>query len=140
MAAVTTIQGPVAGTKAWEVWTGRVLSGLPVLLMLFSASMKLSYGAAFVETWTKTFGFQESALTPVGILEVLCVAVYLVPRTAVLGAILLAAYLGGAVVTHVRVGDPFVIPIVLGVFVWAGLYLRDRRLRALLPLRAPSKT
>ena len=73
-------------------------------------------------------------LTTVGRLELACVAVYLVPRTAVVGAGLLSAYLGGAVAAHVRVGDPFVIPVILGLFVWTGLYPRDERVRALLPI------
>jgi hypothetical protein len=69
------------------------------------------------------------------VLELFCAAVYVVPRTAVLGAVLLTGYLGGAVATHVRVGDAFIVPLLLGVLVWAGLYLRDERVRALLPLR-----
>jgi hypothetical protein len=85
--------------------------------------------------WTTKFGYPESMLTAVGLLEIACTIVYLIPRTAALGAVLLTAYLGGAVASHVRVSDPFVIPIVLGVFVWAGLYLRDARVRELLPLR-----
>ena len=125
-------------TKRWQLWTGRVLSAIPVLMMVFSASMKLSHAAGFVPVWTDHLGFQESALAGVGVLELLCVAVYLVPRTSVLGAILLAAYLGGATAAHVRVGDPFLIPVVLGILAWAGLYLRDARLRALVPLRAAS--
>ena len=122
-------------TKPWQLWTGRVLSAIPALMMLFSASMKLSHAAGFVPVWTDHLGFPESALAGVGVLELLCVVVYVVPRTSVLGAILLAAYLGGATTAHVRVGDPFLIPVVLGILVWAGLYLRDGRLRELLPLR-----
>jgi hypothetical protein len=118
------------------LWTGRVLSALPVLLMVFSASMKLSHAPQFVEQWTGKFGYPESELTAIGLLELACVALYAVPRTAVLGAVLLTGYLGGAVATHVRVGDPSgVTAFVLGIFVWAGLYLRDERVRALLPLR-----
>lgn len=123
-------------TKAWQLWTGRVLSGLPALMMLFSASMKLSHAPQFVEMWTGKLGFPESALSPIGILELVCVVTYLVPRTAVLGAGLLSAYLGGAVASHVRVGDPFVVPVILGLLIWAGLYLRDERVRALVPLRS----
>lgn len=124
--------------KGWRLWTGRVLSGLPVLMMLFSASMKLSHAPQFVEMWTGKLGWPESSLTGIGLLELACVALYAVPRTSVLGAGLLSAYLGGAVATHVRVGDPFVAPVVLGLLVWAGLYLRDERLRALVPLRSAS--
>jgi hypothetical protein len=71
-----------------------------------------------------------------GILEVSCVIIFLIPRTAVLGAILIAAYMGGATATHVRVGDPFYATVLVGVFVWLGLWLREPRLRALLPLRS----
>lgn len=74
---------------------------------------------------------------PLGVLELACTVIYLIPATSVIGAILLAGYMGGAICTHWRVGDPFVIQIVLGVFAWLGLYLRDDRLKALLPLRRP---
>lgn len=70
-----------------------------------------------------------------GILEIVCTVTYAVPRTAMLGAILLTGYLGGATATHVRIGDSFISPVILGVLVWGGLFLRDPRLRALIPLR-----
>lgn len=122
-----------AAPAAWKVWSGRVLSALPVLMLFFSASMKVSHATAFMEAWSK-FGFPEGLATPIGIVEFGAAIIYAIPKTRVLGAILLSAYLGGAVVTHVRVGDPFVAPIVLGILVWAGLYLRDARVRELLPL------
>lgn len=133
-------QVPAAGAppsrKKWVLWTGRALSALPVLLMVFSASMKLMHAPQVVEQWVGKFGYPESSLTGIGLLELACVLVYLIPRTAVLGAVLLAGYLGGAVATHVRIGDPsFVMPLILGILAWAGLYLRDERLRALIPLR-----
>jgi hypothetical protein len=81
------------------------------------------------------FGYSEDSLLGIGILELTCVLVYAVPRTTFLGSVLMTAYLGGAVATHVRVSDAFVIPVVLGVLVWVGLYLREPRLRALAPLR-----
>jgi uncharacterized membrane protein YphA (DoxX/SURF4 family) len=117
------------------VWTGRILSALAVLLLLFSAWMKFSGPPQVVEMFTGKFGYPPATLLIFGILEVSCVVVYLIPRTAILGATLLTGYLGGAIATHVRVGDPFLVPLVLGVVVWAGLYLRDERLRTLLPLR-----
>jgi hypothetical protein len=120
------------------LWTGRALSALPVLGLLLSASMKLSHAPQLVAQWTGKLGYAESSLTAIGLLELACLLVYLVPRTAVLGAVLLTGYLGGAVATHVRIADPAAItPLVVGILVWAGLYLRDARLRALLPLRAP---
>ena len=132
---------PGIGSPArWMVWTGRVLSALPAVLMVLSASMKLSHAPAMLESWTGKFGFQESALTSIGLLELACVIMYVVPRTSILGAVLLTGYLGGAIVTHVRIGDPSaVMPFVLGVIAWAGLYLRDTRLRALLPLRKSTR-
>lgn len=128
-------------SKKWMIWTGRVLSALPVAMLLFSASMKLSHAPQFVDAWVNKFGFSEGSLTGIGLLEIACAVVYVVPRTAVLGAILLAGYLGGAVATHVRIGDPgFVTPLVLGIMAWAGLYLRDERVRSLLPLRRATGT
>jgi hypothetical protein len=114
-----------------------VLSALPVPLMIMSGSMKLMHAPQFVGMWTGKLGWQESTLSGIGILELACLAIYLVPRTAFLGAVLLTAYLGGAVAAHVRIGDAFVVPVLLGVLVWAGLYLRDERVRTLvLPRKA----
>jgi hypothetical protein len=135
-------QSPAAGApparKKWVLWTGRVLSALPVLLMVFSASMKLMHAPAFLEQWVGKFGYPESSATGIGLLELACAIVYVIPRTAVLGAVLVTGYLGGAVATHVRIGDPsFMMPLLLGILAWAGIYLRDERLHALLPLRRP---
>ncbi len=124
---------PAESLPRWQVWTGRVLSALPVLMLLFSASMKLSHSAGFMKSWGE-FGFSESTATSIGVVEIACAVLYAVPKTRFLGAILATGYLGGAIVTHVRVGQPFVAPLVLGVLVWVGLYLRDARLRALIPL------
>ena len=122
--------------KRWAVWVGRVLSAVPVMMLVSSGAMKLARAPQLVEMWSGKFGYVESAMRPIGLLELACVALFVVPRTAVLGALLLTAYLGGAVATHVRVADPFLMPVVVGVLVWAGLYLRDARVRALLPLRS----
>jgi hypothetical protein len=134
-ASPTQTTAPPRPRPGWQLWTGRVLTALPVLLLLFSASMKLSHAPAMAQIWSAKLGYPEGSLTPIGLLEIACAAVYLVPRTAVLGAVLLTGYLGGAVATHVRVGDPFLVPLLVGVFVWAGLWLRDPHVRALLPLR-----
>jgi hypothetical protein len=117
------------------LWVGRVVSALPVLALLMSAVMKFMRPPEVVTQFVEKFGYRESTLTGLGVVEILCAALYVVPQTSVLGAVLLTGYLGGATATHVRVGDPFAAPVVLGVFIWAGLYLRDDRLRALLPLR-----
>ncbi|HXN33696.1 MAG TPA: DoxX family protein [Polyangiaceae bacterium] len=128
--------GAAPSPKKSVLWTGRVLSALPVLAMVASASMKLMHAPQFVEQWVGKLGYQESALTGIGLLELACVILYVIPRTAVLGAVALTGYLGGAVATHVRIGDPgLAAPVVLGILAWAGLYLRDERVRALLPLR-----
>jgi hypothetical protein len=120
----------------WVIWTARVLSALSVLFMLFSASLKLVHAPGVVEAWVKMFGFQESTLTAIGLVELACAILYAVPRTSVLGAVLVTGYLGGAIATHVRLGQPdFLTPLFLGVVVWAGIWLREPRLPELLPLR-----
>lgn len=116
-------------------WVGWAISILPCLLLLMSAAMKFIKPAGFDEGM-QHMGWPVDKATPLAILEITCTVIYLIPRTAVLGAILLAAYMGGAVATHYRVGDMFVIQILVGVFVWLGLWLRDARLRELLPLRS----
>jgi hypothetical protein len=116
------------------LWAGYVMSALPVLLLLFSGVMKLMKSASLVEGFAH-LGYPESLALGLGIVELTCVVVYLIPRTAVLGAILLTGYLGGATATHLRIGEPIIMPIALGILVWGGLYLRDDRLRALIPLR-----
>ena len=124
------------GTAPWMLWTGRVLTALPILAMLGGSVAKLLHASPVLALWTPKFGYPESQLTTIGVIELLCVVLYAIPRTSVLGAILLTAYLGGAVATHVRVSDVFVGPLMYAIFIWAGLFLRDPRVRALLPLRS----
>jgi hypothetical protein len=119
----------------WMVRAGLAVSALPALALAMSAVMKLSGNPAMVEMLGAKFGYPAALLPAIGLLEAACVLVFLIPRTAVLGAVLVTGYLGGAVATHVRVSDAFVVPLLLGVLVWLGLYLRDPRVRALLPLR-----
>ena len=119
----------------WVVWGGRLFSALPVLLLLFSGTMKVLRPESIVDAFVKEFGYPQSAILGIGIAELVSVALYAIPQTAVLGAILLTGFLGGAAATHVRVGQPFFAPVIVGVFVWSGLFLRDERLRALLPWR-----
>ena len=118
----------------WMYWTGWGLSVLPCLLLVMSAAMKLTNAEVAVEGF-KQSGYDPGLLVPLGITELACTILYLVPQTAVLGAILLTGYLGGATSTHVLHSEPFLIPIVLGVVLWLGIFLRDARLRALVPLR-----
>ena len=117
------------------LWTGRIISALPSAMLLMSAAMKLSRAPQFVAVFTSTLGYQESSLVNIGVLELACTALYVIPQTAFVGAILLTGYLGGAIATHVRIGEPFATPLVLGVLVWLGLYLRESRLKALAPVR-----
>jgi hypothetical protein len=125
----------VAKPSRRKLWIGRVVSALPVLMLMFSASFKLTRNPEALQMFTGKFGYPGSSMFPIGIVEVACAVLYAIPQTAVLGAVLTTAYLGGAVATHVRASDPFLPPIVLGILVWVGLYLRDERLRPLLPLR-----
>lgn len=118
-----------------RLWAGRIISGLAVLMLLSSGVMKLMRPVAVVEGFGM-LGYPENLIIPIGILELFCAVVYLIPRSSILGAILVTGYLGGATATHVRIGDQFFIPIVFGVAIWAGLFLRDDRLRALIPLRS----
>jgi hypothetical protein len=118
-----------------KFWIANVLSALPVLFMLTSSVMKLSRASMVVQGFAKD-GMSAQTVTAIGIVELLCVVTYLVPRTAVLGAILVTGYLGGAIMVHVRAGEPALIaPLLLGMMAWGGLYLRDERIRRLLPLR-----
>jgi hypothetical protein len=118
------------------LWIGRGLSALAILFLLFDGVMKLFKPALVVEATTR-LGYPESSIIPIAVVLLASTVLYAIPRTAVLGAILLTGYLGGAVATHVRVsGSLFEIlfPVIMGVFVWGGLYLRDARLRRLIPL------
>ena len=119
-------------------WGGYILSGLAVLFLLFDSIGKLAKPDVVVEG-TLDLGYPESTITGIGVTLLVCTLLYIWPRTAILGAILLTAFLGGAVATHVRVGNPIfshmLFPVYLGVFVWGGLYLRDRAVRALIPMK-----
>jgi len=116
------------------VWVGRVISALVSFLFAMSAVMKLRGGPEVVEGMGH-LGLPESLIMPLAILEISCVVIYAIPATAVLGAILLTGYIGGAILTHLRVGDPFFMQIAIGLLIWLGLYLREDRLKALIPLR-----
>jgi hypothetical protein len=131
----TTNSSSAAPLARRQLWAGRVLSAFAALGLTGSAMGKLTGAPALKEMMGGKFGFDPGILPKLGVLELACVVVYVIPRTSVFGAILLAGYLGGAVVTHVRVADPFVAPIVIGVVAWLGLWLREPRLRELLPFR-----
>lgn len=127
-------QNGVRDTSKAMFWSGVVMSAVPVLLLLFSASMKLTQNEQAVEGFVH-FGFPDGVALPIGLVELACTVLYVVPQTAVLGAILLTGYLGGATVTHLRVEEAYFVPIVLGVLLWGGLFLRDARIRVLIPFR-----
>lgn len=120
------------------IWTGRILSAIPVGLLLFSGVVKLLQLPPVLQSFTQ-LGYPQSLAITIGLLEVGCALIYVIPRTSVIGAILLTGYLGGAIATHLRIGDPLLshtlFPIYIGAMLWAGLFLREGRLRALVPLR-----
>jgi hypothetical protein len=127
---------PAPVSKA-ALWAGRILTTVGALFMLLDGAMKLVKPAFVVEA-TVRMGFSEDVILGLGIVLLACTVLYLIPRTSVLGAILLTGYLGGAVATHVRLWEgwfPVLFPVIFGAVLWVGLYLRDSRLRALVPLR-----
>lgn len=121
-----------------SIWAGRVASSAVALLLLVDAAGKL-FRVAPVVQGTAQLGYPATLVFAIGAIELLCIVAYAVPITSVLGAVLLTGYLGGAVATHARIGSPLpthvLFPIYVATVVWGGLFLRDRRLRALLPLR-----
>ena len=130
----------MAGTNSdprWKPWLGWVFSILPVLVLLSSAFVRATHHENAVAEIVTGYGYPESAIPLIVIAECALVVVYLVPQTSVLAAIVLTGYLGGAIATHLRVGDPAraMIPLVSAMLAWGGLYLREPRLRALIPLR-----
>lgn len=130
------MQAEPIGVSKGVLWTARIISGLVALFFLLDGGMKL-VKPEFVVKETVRLGYPESTIVPIGAVLIVCTILYLIPRTAVLGAILLTAYLGGAVATHVRAGEPvfsIVFAIVFGVLLWLGLYLRNPTLRLLVPL------
>lgn len=120
-----------------KLWTARILGTLTVLFLFVDAAGKILRLAPYVEGTAKV-GFPPGALVPLGLVLLASTILYVIPRTAVLGAILLTGYLGGATCTHVRLEQPFIMPVVVGIIVWGCLYLRDARLRSLLPLVSPT--
>jgi len=132
MEATTT--HPVAAGRPIDkkLWTARVVGALVVLFLLVDGAGKVMRLAPYVEGTAKV-GYPDGCLVPLGLVLLASTVLYVVPRTAVLGAVLLTGYLGGATATHVRLGQPFFFPIVFGILVWGCLYLRDDRVRALLP-------
>jgi hypothetical protein len=116
------------------LWTGRGISILVALVFVVSALMKVKGGSMVTEGMAH-LGLPGTMRLPLAVIELSCAVIYLIPATAVLGAILLTGFIGGAMCTHWRIGEPVFMHIALGILVWLSLYLREERLRALLPLR-----
>ena len=131
--------GSKAGSNSKAMlWAGWAMSGLTVLFMLFDGISKLAMEHHVVEATTK-IGYPVDTVRPLGIVLLACTVLYAIPRTAIFGAILLTGYLGGAVASKFRIDDPLFSSVLFGVYfgalAWGGLYLRDSRLRTLIPLR-----
>jgi hypothetical protein len=134
---VVAVQAPVAPRfRTLTVWAGRLISVVPVWILLSSARWKLTHNPWYVSEWAR-IGYAPGALNDIGLVQLTCVALYLIPQTAILGTVLLTGYLGGAIAAYVRLGEPYpmLVPLTTCLLAWAGIYLRDERLRALLPFR-----
>ena len=135
---MSTVAVPVRETKQkrWMLWIGWVLSLWPVFVVGMSATWKLTHNPWYVREFAR-IGWPETALPLLAFLQLASLALYIIPRTAVLGAVLLTGYLGGAIATYTRVGEPYpvLVPLSTSLIAWAGIYLREERLRSLLPLR-----
>jgi hypothetical protein len=138
VSAVASEQAPESSwiSRRTSLWIGWILTAMPIVLLAMGAVMVFAGSPQMLDEFVNRFGYRASFAPILGVLELACVILYAIPRTAVLGAIVMTGYLGGAIATHVRIGDPsFLVPLGLAVIVWGGLYFRDERLRALLPIR-----
>jgi hypothetical protein len=132
----TTGPGSATRTGTAAVWAARILTAIPIFMLTMSGVMKLAQPPQVIDEFVGRLGYPRATVPLIGLLELACVIVYAIPRTAVLGAVLITGYIGGAIATHVRVSDPaFIAPLFIALLAWAGLYLREPRLRPLLPLR-----
>ena len=120
----------------WLVWTGRIVSVAPVLIILMSSRWKLTSNPWYVQEWGR-IGWKAPDLPFIASLQLGAILLYVIPRTSVLGAVILTGYLGGAIASYVRIGElyPPLVPLTTAMLAWLGIYLRDARLRALLPFR-----
>ena len=133
-----TLDTQSAAVSRRALWSARVLSALVALFLLFDAVGHMAKPAPVVDAFVR-LGYPLSASLEIGIIELLCLVAYVIPRTEVLGAVLLTGVLGGAIATHLRVGSPlfeaYIFPVLVGLLVWGAIWLRDVRLQALFPLR-----
>jgi hypothetical protein len=131
------LNAQIANESKGMLWTGRILSGLMALFFVFDGVGHLMKPAPVVEAFAR-LGYPLSASVGIGVLALVCTAIYVIPRTSTFGAILMTGYLGGAISTHVRAGSTLfetIFPVILGTLMWAGIYVRDAQLRKLIPLR-----
>jgi hypothetical protein len=135
-------QPSIVPAPKWRRWGSVALSALAVLFLLFDSTMKLLKVQPVAEAMSR-MGYPDATARPIGLILLACIVLYVVPRTAVLGAVLLTGYLGGAIATHVRVEDPLfshtLFPVYFAVLIWGSLYLRDARVRALAPWNSQSR-
>jgi hypothetical protein len=131
------VQAPAATRfNTWIVWAGRIVTIAPVFILLSSARWKLTHNAWYMSEWSR-IGYSPDAINAIGVVQVTCVVLYLIPQTAILGTVLLTGYLGGAIASYVRIGEltPPLVPLTTCLLAWLGIFLRDERLRVLLPFR-----
>jgi hypothetical protein len=140
MNAVTVETHDTTRSNPWLVWTGRVVSVLPVLIVLMSSRWKLTSAPFYVREWGR-IGWKTPDLPFIASLQLGAILLYVIPRTSVLGAVILTGYLGGAIASYVRIGElyPPLVPLTTAMLAWLGIYLRDERVRALLPIRRKRK-
>ena len=140
MSAVTAQTHEVARPSSWLVWTGRIVSVAPVLIVLMSARWKLTSNPWYVHEWGR-IGWKTPDLPFIASLQLGAILLYVIPRTSVLGAVLLTGYMGGAIASYVRIGElyPPLVPLTTAMLAWLGIFLRDGRVRALLPFRSSRK-
>ena len=126
----------VTRTPQWMVWTGRIVSLIPVFVVLMSSRWKLTQSPFYVREWGR-IGWQTPDLPFIASLQLGAIVLYVIPQTSVLGCVILTGYLGGAIASYVRIGElyPPLVPLATALLAWLGIYLRDERVRALLPFR-----
>jgi hypothetical protein len=136
---MSTATAPTVSAPRWMPWTGRIFSFLVIAQLLSSAWFRATQHTYAVAEIVTGYGYPESAIVRIVTAECALVVLYLIPQTSVLAAIVMTGYLGGAVATHLRIADTAraAIPVVVGILAWGGLYLRDSRIRQLVPLRRP---
>jgi DoxX-like family len=136
MSAVHVQVDNATGPKRWVVWAGWFLGAVALFVVLSSVRWKLTRDPWYAAEWER-IGYSAGALRGIGLLQLTCVVLYLIPPTAVLGTVLFTGYLGGAIATYVRIGEPYpaLVPLSTALLLWAGIYLREERLRSLLPFR-----